>query len=71
LDFAIPQLCPQAIRSDGGLQFRARFEEYCEKHRIFHELSAVDNHPSNGLAKAAMKSVKYLLIKCSKKKEDF
>jgi len=67
LDFGFPQ----TIRSDGGPQFRGEFEEYCKKHGIIHELSAAHNHPSNGLAEAAVKSVKYLLIKCSKKKEDF
>ena len=66
MDFGIPAV----IRSDGGPQFRSIFTEFCEELGIKHETSSPYNPASNGLAEAAVKNVKKLLLKCMEKKED-
>jgi len=62
---------PQAIRSDGGPQFRSEFGAFCERFTIRHERSSPHHHESNGLAEAAVKNIKFLLAKCKSAKEDF
>jgi transposase InsO family protein len=55
---------PQYIYSDSGPQFNAaKFKDYCAKHFITPLFSSVCFPQSNGLAEAAVKSVKYLLLK--------
>jgi hypothetical protein len=67
LDWGFPRYC----RSDNGPQFRTEFLAFCEKHYIKHETSSPYNSQSNGLAEAAVKNVKRLLLKCKEKDEDF
>ena len=62
---------PHTIRSDGGPQFRTDFQLFCESNGIKHELASAYHPQSNGLAEAAVKSAKHLLIKCSQENEDF
>ena len=52
---------PLIIRSDGGPQFRSRFEQWCKNMMIKHELSSSYNPQSNGHAEQAVKTVKGLL----------
>ena len=61
---------PKIIRSDNGPQFRGPFVTFCVNHNITHETSSPHNPKSNGLAEAGVKSVKYLLLKTDKAKED-
>lgn len=56
---------PKAIMSDNGPQFRQDFKEFCENNNILHVTSSPYNHPSNGLAEQAVKSMKNLLRKSS------
>ena len=51
---------PTHIRTDGGPQFWSEFKEFCTAHGITHELSSPYNPESNGLAEAAVKSLKRL-----------
>ena len=62
---------PDSIRSDGGPQFRSEFAEFCSRNGIRHELASAHNPRSNGLAEAAVKSIKGLLAKCFETKECF
>lgn len=62
---------PDALRSDGGPCFRAEFQEFCAQHYIKHELSSAYNPMSNGLAEAAVKNAKKLLLKCNETSKDF
>ena len=55
---------PSSIWSDGGPQFWGDFPKFCVKNNISHELSAPYNPKGNGLAEAAVKSVKNILRKC-------
>ena len=59
LDFGYPE----TIRSDGGPQFRSEFEAYCKEKKIAKETSSAYYPQSNGLAEAAVKQMKYLLLK--------
>ena len=59
-----------SIRSDGGPQFRSEFAEYCKLKNISHELASPYNPESNGLAEAAVKNLKSLVIRCNKANED-
>ena len=52
------------VRSDQGPQFRTEFGKFCEKYHIKHETSSPYYPQSNGLAEAAVKNCKYLLLKC-------
>ena len=63
---------PKSIRSDGRPQFRGEtFKTYCKDNGILHETSSPYNPESNGLAEAAVKNVKKLLVKCIKEGADF
>ena len=53
---------PTSIRSDGGLQFRTEFSTFCQNNGIRHELSSPYNPESNGLAEAAVKNIKTLIL---------
>ena len=61
---------PTAIRTDGGLQFRTEFSQFCDKHGIKHELSSPYNPESNGLAEAAVKNIKAIITRCHKEREN-
>ncbi len=55
----------------GGPQFRGEaFKTYCKDNGILHDTRSLYN-PSNGLAEAAVKNIKKLLVKCIKKEADF
>ena len=57
---------PNYIRSDGGPQFAsAEFRQFLQDLDIRHEISSPYNPSSNGLAEAAVKQVKYLMLKCA------
>jgi hypothetical protein len=62
---------PNTIRSDGGPQFRGDFQKFCRENDITHELSSPYNPESNGLAEAAVKSMKNLLIRTAEGRENF
>ncbi|KAG1696506.1 Transposon Ty3-G Gag-Pol polyprotein [Nymphon striatum] len=66
-DFGLPDI----IRSDGGPCFRSEFREFCGKYLIKHEISSAYNPTSNGLAEAAVKNAKKLVLKCKETGEDF
>ena len=61
---------PTVIRSDGGPQFRSEFIEFCRQKAIKHELASPYNPESNGLAEAAVKNLKSLVLKCGERGED-
>ena len=61
---------PSSIRTDGGPQFRSDFVEYCKVKNIRHELASPYNPESNGLAEAAVKNLKSLVIRCNEGNED-
>ena len=61
---------PTHIRTDGGPQFRSEFKEFCAAHGITHELSSPYNPESNGLAEAAVKNLKGIVLRCTKRGED-
>ena len=52
---------PTHIRTDGGPKFRSEFRSFCSLHGITHELSSPYNPESNGLAEAALKSLKSIV----------
>lgn len=61
-DFGIPV----KLISDNGPQFSSlEFQNWCKNWSILHTTSSPHFPASNGLAEAAIKSVKYLLSKCS------
>ena len=62
---------PSSIRTDGGPQFQTEFNRFCETKCIQHELSPAYHPQANGLAEAAVKNAKYLLIKCEANKQDY
>ena len=62
---------PKVIRSDGGPQYLSEFGKFCESKGIKHETSSPYNAQSNGLAEAAVKNAKYLLMKCKERNEDY
>lgn len=55
---------PRRMRTDGGPQFRGEFVRFCEERGIVHELTSPYNAESNGLAEAAVKSMKGLVKRC-------
>jgi hypothetical protein len=59
MDFGLPG----TIRSDNGPQFRQSFGELCLAVGVAHETSSPYCPASNGLAEAAVKSMKRLLVK--------
>ena len=61
---------PLVIRSDIGPQFRSEFAFFCQAHGITHELESPYNPESNGLAKAAVKNMKSLVLRCKAKGEN-
>lgn len=62
---------PLSVRTDNGPQFLSEFDSWCKKYHIIHERSSPYNPESNGLAEAAVKSVKHLLKTTLASKEDF
>ncbi|PCJ22642.1 MAG: hypothetical protein COA94_08945, partial [Rickettsiales bacterium] len=60
---------PVEIMTDGGPQFRTEFNSYCLQHDIRHRKSSPYNPQSNGLAEAAVKNVKHLMMRTPS--EDF
>ena len=60
---------PTHIRTDGGPQFRSEFKEFCAAHGIQHELSSPYNPESNGLAEAAVKSLKGIVTRCTEREK--
>ena len=62
---------PLVIRSDNGPQFRSELGFFCQAHGITHELSSPYNPESNGLAEAAVKNMKSLVLRCKSKGENF
>ena len=60
---------PRTVKTDGGPQFRGPFLEFCSKFHILHATSSPYNPRSNGLAEAAVKSMKGLLKKMDGKIE--
>lgn len=54
---------PREIISDNGPQFRQDFKIFCADNGITHNTSSPYNPTSNGLAEAAVKNAKYLLMK--------
>ena len=56
---------PASIRTDGRAQFRGQFKAYCGQNGINHELSSPYHPESNGHSEAAVKNIKYLLLKVS------
>ena len=61
---------PSSIGSDGGTQFRTEFSTFCQDNGIKHELSSPYNPESSGLAEAAVKNIKTLIIRCHKLEEN-
>ena len=61
---------PTHIRTDGEPQFRSEFKEFCAAHAITHELSSPYNPESNGLAEAAVKNLKGIVLRCTEKGEN-
>ena len=58
---------PQILRTDGGPQFASRqFEEFCRRWQVTHQRSTPHYPQSNGLAEAAVKTIKQLLYKTAK-----
>ena len=56
---------PRSLRTDGGLQFASReFATFCQQWGVKHVMSTPHYPQSNGLAEAAVKTVKNLLKKC-------
>ena len=53
---------PVLLRSDGGPQFRTQFGVFCLEKGIGWELSSPYNSQSNGLAEAAVKAMKRLVL---------
>ena len=53
---------PLALRSDGGPQFRGEFGEFCLRLGVEWELASPYNSQSNGLAEAAVKALKRLVL---------
>ena len=55
---------PVKLVTDNGPQFRsAEFQHFCKEWYITHVTSSPYNPQSNGIAEAAVKSIKYLLLK--------
>ena len=54
---------PKSIRTDGGPQFRQEFTNFCKLNSIQHELASAHNPESNGLAEAAVKSLKAIVTR--------
>ena len=61
----------KVLYTDNGPQFRDRFNDWCKKYNIRHELSSAKYPQSNGLAEIAVKQVKYLIKKCQKLNQEF
>ena len=62
---------PLIIHSDNGPQFQSEFGFFCHAHGITHELSSPYNPESNGLAEAAVKNMKSLVLRSKSKGENF
>ena len=62
---------PLSIRSDNDPQFRSEFGFFCTSHGITQELSSPYNPESNGLAEAAVKNMKSLVMRARSTGENF
>ncbi len=62
---------PKEICTDGGPQFRSDFDVFCSSICAHHVQSSPYHPRSNGLAEAAVKQTKHLLIKCEDSYETF
>jgi len=62
---------PMIIKSDNGPQFRGPFTAFCCSINAVQELSSPYNPASNGLAEAAVKNVKRIIVKCARTNADF
>ena len=62
---------PKTIISDNGPQFRSDFGIFCASFGALHITSSPYFPQSNGQAESAVKSAKYLLIKCLDSDQDF
>jgi hypothetical protein len=66
---------PACIRTDGGPQFRKEFGDFCKEHGISRGDNDGPSSPyhsqSNGLAEAAVKQAKHLLMKYEGNLKDF
>ena len=60
---------PLFVGSDNGPQFRSEFVFFYKAHGVVHKLSSPCNPESNGLAEAAMKNIKNLVLPCKGKGE--
>ena len=60
---------PNAIRTDGGPQFRTEFQEFCSNFSVKHELASAHNPESNGLAEAGVKNMKSIVTRTHAAKE--
>ena len=59
---------PEVLRTDGGPQFASReFRVFLEKFGVTHEMSTPYYAQSNGHAESAVKNMKHLIIKTTKK----
>jgi transposase InsO family protein len=54
---------PRVLKSDNGPQFRGPFKDWCDEYSVEHVTSSPYNAQSNGLAEAAVKGMKHLLVK--------
>lgn len=62
---------PKHLKGDNGPQFRDQFDSFCRDFNIMNETSSPYNPRSNGLAEAAVKSVKNLMKKVGSNQKTF
>ena len=62
---------PQKIMSDNGPPFQHSFATFCTRYNMQHVTSSPYHPQANGLAEAAVKSMKMLLKKCDETGENF
>ena len=62
---------PQKIMSDNGPPFQQSFATFCTKYNMQHVTSSPYHPQANGLAEAAVKSMKMLIKKCDETGENF
>ena len=59
----------RVARTDGGPQFRGKFDRWCKEQNVIHELSSAYSPESNGLAESAIRRTKSVIKKCKKDKK--